>query len=262
MCGCSGLEAFRFEWGILDRLLAREADGGDSGGGGGGGGGGAPGVPLPRWGTRQKAKIAPLDDQDRDWLEVGGTEQYVAEMQYREILLKGEESKPLVFVANGDDATCIAGQQEVLDMMLEWLPRRHPDRFNYDPSVGIVRTTTPGYVREFLVADYAAEPLRLCGMLVQEDLYLLQESDAADADAADAAPPALLTTEHHSEDHPTGRQHVFVSGASCFSFDAPDKHNRPMSTIHHNYVPGRCAMSCYYCTVQYYYLTPSLIYSV
>lgn len=35
-----------------------------------------------------------------------------------------------------------------------------------------------------------------------------------------------------------GRHHVFVSGASCFSFDAPDKHNRPMSTIHHNYVPG------------------------
>eukprot|EP01046_Picozoa_sp_COSAG06_P113087 COSAG06_NODE_59798_length_273_cov_0.586207_1_plen_25_part_10 len=25
------------------------------------------------------------------------------------------------------------------------------------------------------MADYAAEPLRLCGMLVQEDVYLLQE---------------------------------------------------------------------------------------
>ena len=39
-------------------------------------------------------------------------------------------------------------------------------------------------------------------------------------------------------DHPSGKHHVFVSGVSCFSFDAPDKHNRPMSTIHHNYVPG------------------------
>ena len=43
---------------------------------------------------------------------------------------------------------------------------------------------------------------------------------------------------HHAEDHPSGKHHLFVSGASCFSFDAPDKHNRPMSTIHHHYVPG------------------------
>ena len=43
---------------------------------------------------------------------------------------------------------------------------------------------------------------------------------------------------HHAEDHPSGKHHIFVSGASCFSFDAPDKHNRPMSTIHHHYVPG------------------------
>lgn len=180
----SGLEAFRFEWGIRDRLLAREADG--------------RGVPLPRWGTRQKAKIAPLDDQDRDWLEVGSEDQYVAEMRYREILLSGKDSKPLVFVAN-DDETCVAGQQEVLDMMLEWLPRHHPDRFVYDASTGIVHTTTPGYMRDFAVDDFAAEPLRLCAMLVQEDLYLLQEDDVNTL-----TPPAVLT-EYHAEDHPSVR---------------------------------------------------------
>ena len=38
----------------------------------------------------------------------------------------------------------------------------------------------PGYEREFLVADFAADPLSLCGLLVQEDLYLLEEGDVED----------------------------------------------------------------------------------
>eukprot|EP01052_Picozoa_sp_SAG31_P036944 SAG31_NODE_4687_length_3031_cov_1.632674_2_plen_92_part_00 len=42
----------------------------------------------------------------------------------------------------------------------------------------------------------------------------------------------------HADDHPSGKHHIMRAAASCFSFDAPAKHNRPMSTIHHSYVPG------------------------
>jgi hypothetical protein len=35
-----------------------------------------------------------------------------------------------------------------------------------------------------------------------------------------------------------GVHHVFVAGASTFSFDAVPKFMRPMSTIHHPHVPG------------------------
>ena len=115
----SGLEAFRFEWGILDRLLARDPE--EEAGAPGEPDAREPGEPLKRWGTRQKAKIAPLDDQDRDWLEVGEPRQYVAEMQYRETLLTGEESRALVFVSNPDEQ-CRAGQAEVLEQMLECVP--------------------------------------------------------------------------------------------------------------------------------------------
>ena len=50
-----------------------------------------------------------------------------------------------------------------------------------------------------VVDEFAAEPLRLCGMLVQEDLYLLQEDDVNTP-----TPPAVLT-EYHAEDHPSVR---------------------------------------------------------
>jgi hypothetical protein len=35
------------------------------------------------------------------------------------------------------------------------------------------------------VADFGAAPLRLCGMLVQEDLYLLAEGDVAEVRLGD-----------------------------------------------------------------------------
>ncbi len=46
------------------------------------------------------------------------------------------------------------------------------------------------------------------------------------------------TLEYHAEDHPSGVHHIFVAGASTFSFDAVPKFMRPMSTIHHPNVPG------------------------
>lgn len=58
--------------------------------------------------------------------------------------------------------------------MLEWLPRNHPTRFVYDPATGVISTLTPGYVRDFIVAEYVTEPLRLCGMLTQEDMCVLR----------------------------------------------------------------------------------------
>lgn len=46
------------------------------------------------------------------------------------------------------------------------------------------------------------------------------------------------TRDDHIEDHPTGKQHVFLAACSCFSFDAIPRHRKPMSAIHHPNVPG------------------------
>jgi hypothetical protein len=37
----------------------------------------------------------------------------------------------------------------------------------------------------------------------------------------------------HLEEHPSGKQHVFLSAASVFSFDASRKHLKTMNSIHH-----------------------------
>jgi hypothetical protein len=176
----TGLEAVRFEWGILDRLLDRA------------GPGGAPRTPLHRWGTRQKSKLAPLADPGSTWLSVGDEVKYANEMRARYTLLNSAEGRKMTFV-NAGDPDCIAGQAEVLEMMLVWLPRQHPSRFCVDRTGGTVNTTTPGYRHTFKISDFAADPLRLAGMLVQEDLYLLQEQSAVPVDPVSCASVNVVT---------------------------------------------------------------------
>ena len=71
------------------------------------------------------------------------------------------------------------------------------------------------------------------GPTAHQDFYLLQEQDLprADAEAAAAMHPPLpkgenmipnfgYDTQDHREEHPSEKQHVFLSASSCFSFEA------------------------------------------
>jgi|EP01046_Picozoa_sp_COSAG06_P042935 hypothetical protein len=41
----------------------------------------------------------------------------------------------------------------------------------------------------------------------------------------------------HAEDHPSGKQHIFLAACSCFSFEAVPRHYKSMASIHHPNVP-------------------------
>ena len=69
------------------------------------------------------------------------------------------------------------------------------------------------------------------------DLLQERESSAAGlllpAGDAMAGGPAAYDRDDHAEDHPSGKAHVLVAGASCFSFNVVPRHNKPMAAIHH-----------------------------
>ena len=75
------------------------------------------------------------------------------------------------------------------------------------------------------LSRFRSEPLRLAGMLVQEDFYLLVEDDVGQ----ERTPSGLqyqrphipgYDQRSHEEDHPTGKHHIFTASSSCFSIDA------------------------------------------
>jgi hypothetical protein len=241
----TGLETFRFHWAVADRLLRKDVVGG---------GGGEHSVPpAPGVSTqhvhRQKSNLGVLD-HDRDWLHVGEPRIYAAEMTLKRTLLL--EHADSVYVT---EPMALAAESETLSMALEFLERRYPDRFEFhratpDQAPHRVTTLTPGYLHSFLLSEWESAPLRLLGMLIQEDCYLLEEMDVEedlfdsplpgtdDFTRPNIAEPGGYSREDHVEDHPTGKQHVFLAACSCFSFDAVPRHKKPMSAIHHPNVPG------------------------
>lgn len=40
-----------------------------------------------------------------------------------------------------------------------------------------------------------------------------------------------------AEEHPSGKQHIFLSACSCFSFEAVPRQHKSMASIHHPNVP-------------------------
>lgn len=75
------------------------------------------------------------------------------------------------------DPIAARAEHETLAVALEFLERRYPDRFEMhrehaDGGVHRVTTLTAGYLHSFLLSDWESAPLRLVGMLVQEDFYL------------------------------------------------------------------------------------------
>eukprot|EP01045_Picozoa_sp_COSAG04_P006232 COSAG04_NODE_302_length_17393_cov_6.251417_21_plen_189_part_00 len=87
--------------------------------------------------------------------------------------------------------------------MLDWLCRRYPARFAVDWEAGVAETLTEGYRHSFRLADFAGCPVRLCAMLVQEELALMREEPCEPGSEADKREGGL------------GLQHRFVAGCSC-----------------------------------------------
>ena len=48
---------------------------------------------------------------------------------------------------------------------MDWVTARYPERFTLDRAAGTISTHTQGYERCFAIAEFAAEPLRLAGMV-------------------------------------------------------------------------------------------------
>ena len=154
-------------------------------------------------------------------------------------MLNDSTTRPKTYVTTNRS---LPAEQELLALLVPWLLEHYSDRFAV--ADGAVQTLTEGYRRRFVLAEWADRPLVLAGLLVQEDWYLLAEEEVE-------TPPARMMPQghnladgfeyeasDHSEDHPSGRQHVFLSACSCFSFSAVNKHMKTMGAIHHPNVPG------------------------
>jgi predicted heme/steroid binding protein len=198
------LEAVRFQWADYSRLTEPQSGDQES--------------------FSQKSKLHVLN-VERDWLDCD-VKKYASEMSMRHTILTSEEYSDAVYVGQGVGSEAHAAEVEVLDEMLAWLPKRYPDRFRVhrqvDGSVLSVQTLTPGYLHTFNIADFAETPLKLAALLVQEEFYLMIESDA----------------DPNDEQHPSGRKHTLQAGVSIFAFDIHEKADMAMSEIHNANVPG------------------------
>jgi len=153
--------------------------------------------------------------------------EYAGEMEAKhEALMNSPE---LCFVSDGVGS--LPAQREVLDLILGHLTEHEPARFAVQDGVGsstgrIVRTLTPGYTHTFAEEAFQEAPLRLAGLLVQEELCLMRQVSCGDP------------CEGHQVRGTPVADHIFVAGAVCFSFSAPERHMMPMSALHHPAVPG------------------------
>ena len=105
--------------------------------------------------------LKPLDLHD--WIEIDATfDDQLAEKQRLYATLPDK-----VFVAEPDT---YEAQREVLDLLVEHLPKRFPDRYSADESSILVNS------RPVPIDDVTA-PLRTASLLVQEDLILMRRGD-------------------------------------------------------------------------------------
>ena len=118
---------------------------------------------------------------------------------------------PGVFVTEDDS---VQAQQETLDLFLSYLPRRYPDKYQYDADKGTIHVVCID--KTFRIKDYAHRPLELCELIVQEDLILMR-------------PPKPDTDE---------TSYAMAAAGVVFSFgELPEKLGKPVEFIHAP-VPG------------------------
>ncbi len=136
-----------------------------------------------------------------DWIEVD--DDLADDLREKRRLLAAEHATVFRAVAGSE-----AGQQEVLELLAEFLPRRFPEIYRLDGGrlwIGPLEDASP------LTSDDVA-PLELAGRLVQEDLCLME---------------------------PAGASYDLTAASVCFPtrWDLPSKIGRPLGPIHAP-VPG------------------------
>ncbi|MCI5044480.1 MAG: DUF3445 domain-containing protein, partial [Aquisalinus sp.] len=67
----------------------------------------------------------------------------------------------------------LKAEGEVLDMLLDYLPKRFPEIYAYKDGIISVKPQT----KSFRVCDFSETPLKLAGQLVQEDFCIIQPTD-------------------------------------------------------------------------------------
>jgi dimethylamine monooxygenase subunit A len=149
------------------------------------------------WRLAMGLKALDLDD----WIEID--EHFAGELAERRRLLDQRQGEVL-----GALPESAAGQAELLELLLEHLPKRFPA--HYRRGNGELANLVTG--ERFDLAAWRAAPLELAGRLVQEDFCLLQPGEAA---------------------------YRLVAGVLCFPshWRLADKLGRPLEVIHEP-VPG------------------------
>jgi hypothetical protein len=133
------------------------------------------------------------------------------ELLMKQKALEDTERFPFVFVAEPDS---LDAQKEVLDLFLDYLPKRYPDLYVYDAQAQTIHVNMLD--QTFALADYDHRPLELCERIVQEDLILMR--------------PPRNTDDFDS--------YAMAAAAVVFSFDGlPEKLGRPIEFLHAP-VPG------------------------
>lgn len=100
--------------------------------------------------------------KEEDWIEID--DQFINELRLKQKLLNQQYED--VFASLADS---LASQQEVLALLLDYLPKRFPDI--YQVTEETIKNLATGEV--WLISDFVNNPLELAGRLVQEDLLLL-----------------------------------------------------------------------------------------
>jgi len=125
-------------------------------------------------------------------------------------------------------------------MSIDFLLQHFPTRFALSEDGRTVRTLSAGYEHSFALDEWAETPLKLLGLLIQEDCYLLEEQELPTEEGGlpplpqrkESSPFQEYSFRDHIEEHPGGKQHIFLSAVSTFSFEAGSRHHRSMASIH------------------------------
>jgi len=153
-----------------------------------------------------RSGLHPLNLDD-GWLEESEMPSYAEAMAERRGIL--QEQRHLAVV---DDGESRAAQEELLQLVLEHLARRFPERFELSAD----RFSSLQEGLEWQWKD--VEPLDLLASLLQEDVCIMHERSTPQG----------------------GTEHLFVAGVVMESFDPVAKHMQPMMKLHEP-VPGYAA---------------------
>lgn len=146
----------------------------------------------PQW--HLKLGLKPLNLQD--WIEID--QEFFAYLSRKASLLQERHSEVFGCLPGSE-----AAQQEVLDLLLEHLPKRFPEVYRLqDHQITNLLTQ-----QVWQISDFAENPLELAGRLIQEDLCIMQ---------------------------PRSEEYVLVAGSVCFPFNwwFPEKLGLPLMQIH------------------------------